>query len=99
MLFLLTLNKHSISLPYAGGQRPVPNFEMGGDQKKNECIGELKAFRVKKDSKIAYGFQGSISNVGIGLFQRLINCLVLLHFGSVKSLESNIITWKTKTRL
>ena len=63
---------------YLEGQRS--NFENGGSGK-NECIGGLKEFLqqifawglimflVKKGSKIKYGFDGSISNVDLSLFQ------------------------------
>ena len=61
--------------PFLGGQWPVPNFEMGLE--KIECLGELKesipqifargltVFLVKKDYKVKYGFEDSISNVDL----------------------------------
>ena len=41
----------------------------------------------KKLCKIKYCFEGSVSNVDLGLFYPNNRCLVLWHFGLVKSLE------------
>ena len=62
-----------------GEQLSVPNFEKG-NQKKNECLGGLKKFlpwifawgviRIivkKRLLRIKNGFEGSISNVDLGL--------------------------------
>ena len=64
--------------------RPPHPFLLGGDnfqsqilkkrgqEKKYECLGYLPGgltmFLVKKDLKIKHGFEGSISNVDLGLF-------------------------------
>ena len=70
---------------FCGEQHSVPNFEKmgegGGKSEKNECLGRLKeflpqifacrltVFLVKKDWKMKYGFDDSISYADLGLFQ------------------------------
>ena len=57
----------------AGGQLSIPNFEKGGSEKKEVptmgiCLVGLTMFLVKKRLlKIKYGFEGSISNVDLGV--------------------------------
>ena len=57
----------------AGGQLSIPNFENGGSEKKEVptmgiCLVGLTMFLVKKRLlKIKYGFEGSISNVDLGV--------------------------------
>ena len=65
-----------------GGQHSVPNFEKGGGDQtnmsawgdfKSSCHGYLPGWVtmfLAKDRllKIKYGFEGSISNVDLGLF-------------------------------
>ena len=51
-----------------------PKFWKEVGARKNECLGGLKAggltvFLVKKDWKIKYGFDDSISYADLGLFQ------------------------------
>ena len=77
---------------FCGEQRSVPNFKKEGVSEKNECLGGLKeflpqifalgltVFLVKKDWKIKYGFDDSISYADLGLFQLSNNQFVIIWF-------------------
>ena len=79
--YLLVTQYHSI--PFCSRrQHSVPNFEKGGIRNKMSAWGDLKSschrYLPEGDycvsckillCKIKYGFEGSISNVDLGLFQ------------------------------
>ena len=89
--FVLTMQRkllHSISPPlYWEMQVTVSNFEKGGLG--NLCMGCLPCSLSKKKINIKRAFEGSISKADRVCFSQATNwCLVLWHFGSVKSLNS-----------